>query len=51
MTQRDALTWRAAAIAIGVAALIGIVLRPLLLAPGKLPGIDAHNLYAWEMYT
>jgi hypothetical protein len=42
---------RRAAIAGGVAALIGIVLRPLLLAPDKLPGIDAHNFYAWETYT
>jgi hypothetical protein len=41
----------AAAIAAGVAALVGIVLRPILLATDKLPGIDAHNLYAWEVYT
>ena len=41
----------AAAIAAGIAALIGIVLRPVLFATDKLPGIDAHNLYAWEVYT
>ena len=40
-----------AAIAAGVAALIALVLRPVLLATDKLPGIDAHNLYAWEVYT
>jgi hypothetical protein len=41
----------AAAIAAGLAALIGYVLRPILLAADKLPGIDAHNLFAWETYT
>jgi len=41
----------AAAIATGLAALIGFVLRPILVAVDKLPGIDAHNLYAWEVYT
>jgi hypothetical protein len=40
-----------AAIAGAVAALIGLVLRPILVATGKLPGVDAHNLYTWELYT
>jgi len=47
---KDELVW-CAAIAVAVAALIALVLRPLLLATDKLPGIDAHNLYAWEIYT
>lgn len=45
------MTRPATAIGAGVAALIGFVLRPVLFATDKLPGIDAHNLYAWEVYT
>jgi hypothetical protein len=40
-----------ALIALLVTALVGVVVSPLIRAPGDLPGIDAVNLYAWEVFT
>jgi hypothetical protein len=44
---------RPAAIVLGAAALLVIVILRGVLSPGadRLPGIDSGNLYAWEVYT
>jgi hypothetical protein len=41
-----------AIIGVGIAVLVFVILRPLLTSKAPvLPGTDASNLYAWELYT